>query len=100
MSSKGNQSPIEPRLGNLGRAVADPWAFCMLAHVLRDPPLPTFAGALAFLGNLCVDAENVGKVLEVELGDEYVARHNMPKLHEDCSKRLLFFTYELESKGG
>lgn len=91
-------SPLEPRLGNVGRSIADRWAIRIMIKALHDSdPLLTVS---AFVADCCTDIKaNVDETLKSELGTEYVAQLNTPALRQDCKNRLRCLLDEMEAIG-
>lgn len=81
--------PIEPRLGNKGRSIADRWVIRILIKTLHDSGQLLEASAL--IADLCADIEtNVNETLKSEMGDGYNLQLNTPALRQDCKDRLRY----------
>ena len=87
--------PIEPRLGNMGRSIADRWAIHTMIKVLHEAGELEHAAGL--VGELSSGIkENVEAALETEMGDQFVSQLNTPKLRQDCKMRLRFLLNEMK----
>ncbi len=86
-SDWSSEDPLKPRLGTMGRSIADRWAIRIMIKRLRiaDDLLTTSA----LIGDLSAGIEiNVDKTLRNELGKEYDSQLNTPALRQDCEDRL------------